>query len=75
MSAVNPDEIYSKRNEQVYRTDTNTEIGNCHKKDEEFILRSPNGAPWVVGVDNSGNLTVSGEAWAASNEVLLWLSM
>ena len=50
---------YNKENEEQYRDAVDREFRRCHKRNEQFILLSPNGSPFVVSVTNAGVLTVT----------------
>ena len=53
-----PTATYSERNEREYRAEVNRQLIRTHKRDEQFILISPNGSPFVVSVTDAGVLQV-----------------
>lgn len=59
MQIVQPDNAYSEENEARHRDAVRREFTRCHKRNEQFILVSPNGSPFVVSVTDAGALAVT----------------
>ena len=53
-----PAQVYSERNEREYRAEIDRQLRRTHKRDEQFILISPDGSPFIVSVTDAGVLQV-----------------
>lgn len=56
---IKPLPQYDLRNEEVYRLSTRKELNRAYKKDEDIVLRSPDGAAHTLRVSNTGQITAS----------------
>ena len=48
---------YSRRNADRLNEVLEQEFSRRRTVDEQLILRSPNGTPYIIGVDNAGVIT------------------